>query len=51
MIIIKLIHDGTSYLPERQLSKQEKLTVLLTISDGNNIYHYQEGDELPKISE
>jgi len=51
MIIIKLIHNGTSYIAERSLTLEEEKTIILTMIDGENVIHYQQGDELPIFNE
>jgi len=51
MIVIELIHNGTSYIAERNLTPEEEQTIVLTVIDGENVIHYQQGDELPIFNE
>ena len=44
MIVIKLIDNGGFLAPERELTKEERLTVTSTLFNGVDAIYYQ-GDE------
>ena len=51
MIQVKLIQLEGVYTPERELTAEEKQSVIFTLFDGVNANYYQQGDELPIIEE
>lgn len=51
MIQVKLIQKDGVYIPERELTQEEKQTVIFTLFDGENANYYQQGDELPQLEE
>lgn len=51
MIQVKLIQLNGVYIPERELTSEEKQSVIFTLFDGVNANYYQQGDELPIIEE
>lgn len=49
MIQVKLIQLEGIYTPERELTNDEKQSVVFALFDGINANYYQEGDVLPII--
>jgi len=50
MIQVKLIQINGALTPERELTNDEKQSVIFTLFDGVNANYYQQGDELPIIN-
>ena len=49
MIQIQLIEENYALIPARELTQEEKETVIFTLFDGENVNYYQIGDDLPII--
>ena len=45
MIEIAMIQDGEFLIPERELTKEEKLTISSSFGDGIRTIHYQNDEE------
>jgi hypothetical protein len=50
MIQVKLIEVNGALTPERDLTNEEKQSVIFTLFDGVNANYYQQGDELPELN-
>jgi hypothetical protein len=47
MIQILGIKENNTIRPERELTAEEKQSVIYVAFDGNNYNYYQQGDEVP----